>query len=71
MTLSPPCAALLLLDGYAGASLQRVLVIGETPQRWRIRAVERTKLAGRGRWLEPGGEALVPKHAIRLTGGPL
>lgn len=25
----------------------------------------RTRLAGRGRWLEPGQEALVPKSAVR------
>jgi hypothetical protein len=30
-------------------------------------AIERTKLAGRNRWLPAGEIALVPKHAVRLA----
>jgi len=29
-------------------------------------ALERTRLAGRRGWLEPGRTALVPKHAVRF-----
>lgn len=56
----------LMLDGWAGRREHKVEVIGETPKRYRIRAVERTKLAGRCRWLYAGETALVPKYAIRL-----
>lgn len=41
-------------------------VIGETPSKFRITAIERTKLAGRNRWIATGETALVPKPAIRL-----
>lgn len=56
------------LDGWAGRREHKVEVIGETPKRYRIRAIERTKLAGRCRWLYAGETALVPKYAIRFEG---
>ncbi len=55
------------LQSWHGLSWQAVLVIGETPKRYRIEAIERTKLGGRNRWLEKGHTALVPKHAIRAS----
>jgi hypothetical protein len=55
------------LDGYAGRRYRKVEVVGETPKRYRIRAIERTKLAGRSRWLYPGETALVPKYAVQLA----
>lgn len=55
----------LMLDGWAGARARQVEIVGETPQRYRIRAIERTKLAGRSRWINPGETALVPKYAVR------
>lgn len=57
---------LLCTDGYEGRTETRVEIIGETPKRYRIKAVRRTKLAGRDRWLEPGDDVLVPKAAIRF-----
>ena len=33
-------------------------------QRRRIRAITRTKLAGRMRWINPGDVVLVPKHGV-------
>ncbi len=55
----------LVLQGWDGVSRTRVDVVGTTPTRYRIRAVERTRLGGRSRWLDPGAVALVPKGAIR------
>jgi hypothetical protein len=60
-----PIHSLLVLSGWHGTSVQPVLTVGVTPKRFRIRAVQRTKLAGRDRWLEPGQETLVPKFAVR------
>jgi hypothetical protein len=55
----------LQLDSFAGRSSTRVDVIGVTATRYRIRAITRTKLAGRARWLNPGDVALVPHSAVR------
>lgn len=54
----------LVLDGWAGLTAQRVEIVGETPRMVRIRAIVRTRLAGRSRWLEPGEVALVPWRAV-------
>jgi hypothetical protein len=51
--------------GWHGCIWQPVKVVGETPKRYRIEATEKTKLAGRCRWIEVGQTALVPKGAIR------
>ena len=58
---------LLCLNGWAGRTETPVEIVGETPKRYRIRASQRTKLAGRNRWLESGETVLVPKSAVRLT----
>jgi hypothetical protein len=42
-----------------------VLVVGETPKQYRIEAIERMRLAGRMRWLNPGQRALIPRYAIK------
>lgn len=62
--------AWLLMDGWEGRTEQPILVVGETPQRYRIKAVARTKLAGRCRWIYTGETALVPKHAVRFSTVP-
>lgn len=56
----------LRLDSFAGRSERKVEIVSETPKRYRIRAIEATKLAGRQRWIQPGETALVPKYAIRF-----
>ena len=56
----------LHLDSYSGHSSARVEIIGETPKRYRIRAITQMRTAGRLVYLEPGQVALVPKHAISL-----
>lgn len=60
-----PVYSLLTTKDYGGTHVTRVVTVGETPKRFRIRAIIRTKLAGRNHWLEPGQEALVPKTAVR------
>lgn len=63
--------ALLLTDDWAGRHETPVLVVGETPKRYRIRAADHfgVKLGGRQRWLR-SGTTLVPKTAIRFTEEP-
>lgn len=65
---TPPREATLCLDGWAGRSEQAVLVVGETPKRYRIRAVvDNTRMQGNWRSLKAGQEALVPKYAVRFA----
>lgn len=64
MATAYPRLATLTLGGYAGLSAHEVLVVGETPQRYRIRALTPTRLAGRFRTLEPTAQALVPRRVI-------
>lgn len=64
--LVPPRDAFLCLQGWHGYTEQRVLLVGETPKRYRIRALEPTKLGGRNRWLKVGAEALVPRRALKF-----
>lgn len=71
--VDPPRDALLALDGWEGRTLERVMVIGQTPTRYVIRnpGPDAVKLAGRNRWLEAGNETWVPQYAVRLIGrGP-
>lgn len=56
----------ILLESYAGLTKHRVEIIGETPKKYRVRALQETRLAGRGRYILTGDETLVPKHAIQL-----
>lgn len=58
--------ALLRLVSWCVAPWPRVVIVGETAKRYRIRADKPTRLAGRNRWLKPGETALVPKHAVQL-----
>lgn len=60
-----PIYSYLVIVGWHGATATKVITVGETPKRIRIRAITRTRLAGVGRWLEPGAEALVPRTAVR------
>ena len=58
--------AYLCFDDRAGRREEPVEIIGESPKRYRIVAARRIRLAGRGRWLEIGKDALVPKSAVRF-----
>jgi hypothetical protein len=63
-----PVDGLLVISGWHGATAYRVSVIGMTPHRFRIRALEPLRLPRRGRTLAIGDVALVPKTAVRVTG---
>lgn len=52
------------LDGWSGRNWTKVEIVGETPKRYRIRALQDMRLAAY-RFLLNGQEALVPKTAIR------
>lgn len=64
---TPERTGYIQLDGWGGRSESKVVVIGETPKRYRIRAIARTKLAGRDRYLNAGETTLVPKRALSFT----
>jgi hypothetical protein len=65
-----PRPAMLCTQDYGGRHEQPVVVVGETPTKYRIRAANPVKLAGRHRWLHPGEVATVPRRAIRLRVDP-
>jgi hypothetical protein len=73
-TLRPfvPRPAFIMLSGWGGKHETAVLVIGETPKRWRIRSAtgRRMKVAGRDRWIEGEETCLVPKRAVRFADSP-
>lgn len=56
----------LLTDGWGGRTETLIEIIGETPKHYRIKAITRTKVGERYRWLEPGETRLVPKTAVRM-----
>lgn len=71
MSPTSPKSGFLWLDTWAGRSHTPIDVIGQTPTRWRIRARQRTQLAGRGRWLEAGDVAIVPRHVVSFGMPPV
>lgn len=54
------------VDGWAGRHDYAVIVVGETPKRYRIQAVMEMRLPNK-RLLKIGDEALVPKRAVRFA----
>ena len=64
-TPSYPWRGLLCRNGLSGYREAPVLVVSETPKQYRIVAIERMRLAGRIRWLNPGRRVLVPRYAIK------
>jgi len=64
-----PFPALLRVVGWFGTTETHVLVVGRTPCRFTIEAIERTRLAGNYNWLEPGEQRRVPLSAIVLVDG--
>lgn len=55
----------LVLDGWAGRTATTVEVVRSTPKRSLIRALTRTALGGRHRWIEADVVAVVPNTALR------
>ena len=71
--------ARVVLESWAGRYEplgNTVEIVGVTPKKIRIRAIARTQLAGRRRFLEAGATTLVPPTALRPSavslefGGP-
>ena len=58
--------AYLVTNSFAGRRRVEVVIVGETPKRYRIRAIEGMKMPGRCRWLCAGETALVPKTAVEI-----
>lgn len=56
--------ARLCLDGWAGRQEVRCEIVGETPQRYRIRLLEPARLPG-NRNYQIGDVVLVPKYAVK------
>jgi len=54
------------LQGWHGLTWTEVEIVGETPKKYRIKALRDMRLGGRLRTLRRGYTALVPRHAIRL-----
>lgn len=60
----------LMLSGWGGYREEKIEIVGMTPKRYRIRALKKTKIAGRQRWLEPGETTLAPQDAVRIEPRP-
>ncbi len=56
----------LVISGWSGRRKVPVQILGETPEGFRIRPLERVLLPGRG-FLEKGKATLVPKASITLA----
>ncbi len=54
-----------MLNGWAGRTEHRCMVIGETPKRYRIRVLQPTRLPSR-RLADPQTPVMVPRDAVRL-----
>lgn len=57
---------IITVDGWAGRTRTAVEVLGLTKsgKKYRIRAIVRTKLGGRDRWLEPGQETTINRSVV-------
>lgn len=66
MTTPAPRPAYLLLTGWHGFTATPILIVGETPKRYRITpsGARSVRLAGPYRYVEPGKVVLVPKTAV-------
>lgn len=64
----PTGRAWLCLNGFEGRSETEVRVVAETRTKWVVLVVgdKPLKLAGRARFVEPSGRAMVPKGAVRF-----
>lgn len=62
--------AWLHTSSWAGRALWPVVVLYETPKRYRVLCVRKTCLPGRVRWVPPGTLKLVPKSAVSFGRKP-
>lgn len=63
--------AKLNFNDWAGCRSVEVIVVGETPKKYRIKTAgeDPIRLAGRYKYLRPGEVALVPKSAVTIEKG--
>lgn len=59
-----PKTAHIWLDGWAGRCSYPVLVVGETPKRYRVQLTMHQPLPGRARVGNVGDVVLVPKYSV-------
>lgn len=60
--------AVLMTDGWAGYMEQPIIVISETPKRYRIIAKDKpVRLAGRQGYVSGDSSVLVPKYAVKFV----
>lgn len=61
-----PWPGWLHLDGYGGRTVQAIVVMGETPKKYRVTPAGDSllRLGGRRRFIAPGETALVPRRAV-------
>ncbi len=53
------------IDGWTGRQKYSVVVVGETPKKYRVKLLVDTKLPGRNRWGNAGEVILVPKSVVK------
>jgi len=51
-------------ESWCGRVSTPIMIVGVTAKKTRIRAISRTKLGGRNRWLEEGETTTVPTSAV-------
>ncbi len=56
----------LCINSWAGRREYSVVIIDETPKKYKIRLVVDTKLPGRNRYGNAGEIILVPKTAVKI-----
>jgi hypothetical protein len=66
LSTEPTGRAELCLNSWAGFRTVSVIVVGETPKRYRIEAPQNMRLPGRNCHLRAGERTLVPRAAIRF-----
>ncbi len=65
-TEQEPWPALVTYDGWAGRTKEEVLVIGDTPKRYRVKYLHAGFVGGNRRH-EVGDVGLVPKYAVTFV----
>ena len=56
---------LVSVDGWAGREWYPARLVRVTATRAFVRWSEVAHIGGRGRWVKPGDESWVPRHAVR------
>ena len=57
-------------ESWVGTAFWRVLVLSQTPKRYRVRTLSKASLPRRG-WVAVGTEVMVPKDAVTFEKPPV